>query len=509
MLKDKSDSELLFLYSENQDKECIGELFFRHSDIAYRTALAQLKNTSDAEDIVQIAFIEVFKSYQNFHHGSFVAWLLKIVIHRSIDRIRSNARRKKREAKIETNLYYEDKMTDHHQEKIIMDHLEKLPDHYKQPIHLKVLENLSIKEIAEILSLPDKTIHTQITRGLEKLRRSLSAAGVKISTIILTGALTSIKLKAAPATFKSETTLKQIIETISQQKKTIPSAHKENLSLFSTIAKSFLVVALLTSATFFIYKNISKNRIEEARLQNAKLKNDFYDFEQPKETHIFKVIGGKIEIQNNDITLNSNALYCEDLTMLELDISKYKLPIKISYDCEALYDAKTYALPAHIYYSEKDNPLIINYIGFKDVKRYAPSAGNKRKMSSFNNNKWGQLSVIFRQNEIITFDNKILSNIHYINTSNKIRIVVTNATYIDNFLIEEIEGKDYLYGANDIIQTVKNYHDAKKDTLINEQSGRLKRPFKKLNKDITLTVYKQSTFLKYTQIKQHIHHMSD
>jgi DNA-directed RNA polymerase specialized sigma24 family protein len=45
-------------------------------------------------------------------------------------------------------------------------HLNKLPEIYKAPITLKIMEGLSIKEVSDALEIPEKTIRSQIERGI-------------------------------------------------------------------------------------------------------------------------------------------------------------------------------------------------------------------------------------------------------------------------------------------------------------------------------------------------------
>ncbi len=58
-------------------------------------------------------------------------------------------------------------------QKILMSTLERLPDHFRIPIWLTHYENMSVKEISDTLGKPEKTIRTQIMRGLEKLQKLL------------------------------------------------------------------------------------------------------------------------------------------------------------------------------------------------------------------------------------------------------------------------------------------------------------------------------------------------
>lgn len=55
----------------------------------------------------------------------------------------------------------------------IQKEISKLPDKYRSVIVLKYIEELSLKEISEILDLPLGTVKTRIHRGREALRKQL------------------------------------------------------------------------------------------------------------------------------------------------------------------------------------------------------------------------------------------------------------------------------------------------------------------------------------------------
>ena len=57
-----------------------------------------------------------------------------------------------------------------------------LPEKYRLPIHLYYYEEYSVREIAEILQRKESAVQTQLQRGREKIRRSLTEKGVSYET---------------------------------------------------------------------------------------------------------------------------------------------------------------------------------------------------------------------------------------------------------------------------------------------------------------------------------------
>ncbi|HUR10124.1 MAG TPA: sigma-70 family RNA polymerase sigma factor, partial [Flavitalea sp.] len=64
-------------------------LYRQYARAMYNTSLRIVNNTGDAEDVIQEAFLDAFRSLHDFHYRStFGAWLKKIVINKSINILR-------------------------------------------------------------------------------------------------------------------------------------------------------------------------------------------------------------------------------------------------------------------------------------------------------------------------------------------------------------------------------------------------------------------------------------
>ena len=202
-----SDAELVALYDDSRDHCYLTELFTRHSDIIYRNAYRTMKNPSDAEDVMQTAFYEIITDIHRFRNfkdrGSVLGWMLQIVRHKCYDRLRSENNRLKREKKVMSERIAMTTPKNYELTEIIESHLNKLPKIYKEPITLQIMDGLSIKEVSDILEIPEKTIRSQIARGLEKLKLSLQSAGVTASVISVGDLLREIKQPMAPESFRT------------------------------------------------------------------------------------------------------------------------------------------------------------------------------------------------------------------------------------------------------------------------------------------------------------------
>ena len=76
-----------------RDGRAIGELYDRHSRLLYGLILRILKNRSEAEEVLQEVFVQVWTRADtyNVELGAPVAWLVRIARNRAIDQIRSNS----------------------------------------------------------------------------------------------------------------------------------------------------------------------------------------------------------------------------------------------------------------------------------------------------------------------------------------------------------------------------------------------------------------------------------
>lgn len=154
--------------------------------IRYENRLLQyikrITNTSDieAEDILQDAFIKIWKNLNEFDSGlKFSSWIYRIVHNEAISHWRKH---KNVHQFLETTLIDKDLidqmdqdiafyMENELKERKVIAHLNALPGKYKEILILRFFENLSYEEISDILKIPEGTVATRINRAKKELRR--------------------------------------------------------------------------------------------------------------------------------------------------------------------------------------------------------------------------------------------------------------------------------------------------------------------------------------------------
>ena len=156
------------------DSRSFAELYRKYSKAMYNTSLRIVNNTGDAEDVVQEAFTDAFRSLEDFHYKStFGAWLKRIVINKSINCLR---KRKMDMIDIEkTNIGHlpEEDTTDEQEIQMKVEDIKKavglLPNGYRTVLTLYLFEGYDQEEIAEILQVSHATVRTQYMRAKQKL----------------------------------------------------------------------------------------------------------------------------------------------------------------------------------------------------------------------------------------------------------------------------------------------------------------------------------------------------
>ncbi len=134
-----------------------------------------------AQDVIQEAFIKIFKNISTFENkGSFEGWLKKIVVFTAINSF--NKRKSKKE-----NYEFEDWREIQYADEDVIDTLSveeltaminTLPEGYKIVFNLYVVEGFSHDEIAELIGTSSSNSRSQLAKAKKKLKRILEENGV-------------------------------------------------------------------------------------------------------------------------------------------------------------------------------------------------------------------------------------------------------------------------------------------------------------------------------------------
>ncbi|WP_232817849.1 RNA polymerase sigma factor [Winogradskyella tangerina] len=155
------------------------QLYNQYCDGMLIVALRFVKDTMEAEDIVQEAFIKAFSKLDQYRaEVSFGAWLKRIVVNRCIDVLKA-----KRQRLIELEEHHLNVVDGDEQSEWLVDDeitiedvkaaIEQLPEKYKYVVMLYLVEGYDHQEISEILKISEVASRTQLSRGKQKLQATL------------------------------------------------------------------------------------------------------------------------------------------------------------------------------------------------------------------------------------------------------------------------------------------------------------------------------------------------
>ena len=175
----------LFERVADHDERAVGELYDRHSSLLYAVILRILRNTRDAEDVLQDVFVALWTRVHTYDPalGSPVAWLVRIARNRAIDRLRASGVRVRtaESAYVEpaTPTTPEDHVAAAEESRAVVKALAALPGEQRVLIEDAYFLGLTHAELAERHRLPLGTVKTRIRTGMQTLRQALSADTVR------------------------------------------------------------------------------------------------------------------------------------------------------------------------------------------------------------------------------------------------------------------------------------------------------------------------------------------
>jgi RNA polymerase sigma-70 factor (ECF subfamily) len=169
-------------HAERAELASFEETMLPHLDAAHNLARWLLRNEQDAQDVVQEAYLRAFKSFSGFHGSNGRAWLLTIVRNTSYTLLKKN-----RSVDLTTTFDEEIHGSGHesvspatileHSENaaLITEAMDALPAEFREILTLRHQEDLSYKEIGEILRIPPGTVMSRLARARAKLKEYLAA----------------------------------------------------------------------------------------------------------------------------------------------------------------------------------------------------------------------------------------------------------------------------------------------------------------------------------------------
>lgn len=189
--KEAEEDRILIAQAQGGDRAAFRKLVERHQRRAFSIALALVRDENDARELVQDAFLRVYKGLGSFQGGSsFFTWLYRIITNLSIDLIRKPGRQigelheDRAEASDDQDIEFPflsrvdgADPADVVRRREIAGRLQKaldaLPPYHRGVIVMREIEGLSYEEMAQAMGVSKGTIMSRLFHARQKLQKAL------------------------------------------------------------------------------------------------------------------------------------------------------------------------------------------------------------------------------------------------------------------------------------------------------------------------------------------------
>jgi RNA polymerase sigma-70 factor (ECF subfamily) len=155
-------------------------LLVAHLDSAYNLARWMMRNETEAEDVVQEAYLRTISHFAGFRGGDGRAWLLMIVRNGCYDRLKQKGA-SAQNTEFDEAIHGDGRHTPNpetllllaERRELVRRSLTDLPAEYREVLVLRELEQLSYREIGNIAGIPLGTVMSRLSRARQRLEQIL------------------------------------------------------------------------------------------------------------------------------------------------------------------------------------------------------------------------------------------------------------------------------------------------------------------------------------------------
>lgn len=179
----------LITYAAAGDETAFEAIMRRHNRLLFRTARSIVRSDTDAEDVLQEAYLHAWQGLGSFHsQAKLSTWLVRIVVNEALGRLRRksaqiiplDAAMISIDPEIRASLTQSaDQQPDQSAMRaqlrtLIERRIDRLPDIYRTVFVLRALEEMSALAVSEALKIPEATVRTRYFRARSLLREGLA-----------------------------------------------------------------------------------------------------------------------------------------------------------------------------------------------------------------------------------------------------------------------------------------------------------------------------------------------
>ena len=190
---DEEDLELV-ARAVDGDYEAFERIVERYQEKGYRLAWSMVKDDDVAADVVQDAFLNVYRKLDTFKGDSkFSSWIYRVVVNAALMKLRKQKRRSEVQLEALSPAFLDsghhaapisqwrpradEAALNHELREKIIEAVDELEPKYQSVFVLKEVEGLSLQEIGEVMELSYAAVRTLLCRARGEMRRALAAEG--------------------------------------------------------------------------------------------------------------------------------------------------------------------------------------------------------------------------------------------------------------------------------------------------------------------------------------------
>jgi RNA polymerase sigma-70 factor (ECF subfamily) len=172
------------------DEAAFEAIMRRNNRLLFRTARSILKSDAEAEDTLQEAYLRAWRALKDFRSEARLStWLVRIVVNEALARLKRkdaqviplDAAMTSIDPDIQASLSdHPDRRPEHsamraQMRKLLEDRIDLLPEDFRTVFVLRAVEEMSVKEVALALAIPEATVRTRFFRARGILREGLAS----------------------------------------------------------------------------------------------------------------------------------------------------------------------------------------------------------------------------------------------------------------------------------------------------------------------------------------------
>ena len=256
----KQDLHIIFQDLQHGDSSKLNNLYNEYNRLIYGIAFSILKNKEDSEDIVQIVFLKIFQiDKSKLPTNNEASWLYSLTKNETLNYLR----KKKKELNLDEFYYISEE--DKELSKIIDNDsynrlISKLDKQAQEIVSLKILSNMSFREISLLLDIPMGTVQWKYYTSLYTLRLLLGNISMVIIGILLLIKGNMINREIPESNISNDMSIDSEIENEEiEQSESETSSSVENESIFSNSTDEIIQNEIIEEPQEINYENTNMN----------------------------------------------------------------------------------------------------------------------------------------------------------------------------------------------------------------------------------------------------------